>query len=182
LKEKLVDHSDQEAANMIRFSTSLHRPAVVSAFCAVGLLTVLMPLWSVPASAGAEMSAEAKALVKLDDDWSAAAATRDAKRVASFYAEDAIAYPPNEPAAVGKAAAEKVWAAYFVDPSYNLSWKTMHAEVTGVLGYTAGTYEDSFKGPDGKKVQGKGKYLCVWKKQGDGTWKAIHDMWNADSK
>ena len=52
----------------------------------------------------------------------------------------------------------------------------------GDLGFTAGTYEDSVKGPDGKTVNEKGKYLCVWKKQKDGTWKAIHDMWNADSK
>lgn len=167
---------------MIDFSISTRRSVIVSVLAAVGLLAVLMPLSAAPASAAAEMSAEAKALATLDDDWSAAAATRDAKRVASFYADDAIAYPPNEPAAVGRAAAEKVWAAYFADPSYHLSWKTTHAEVQGGIGYTAGSYEDSFKGPDGKKIQGKGKYLCVWKKQSDGTWKAIRDMWNTDSK
>jgi ketosteroid isomerase-like protein len=167
---------------MIDFSMSTRRSIIVSVLAAAGVLAVLVPLSAAPASAAAEMSAEAKALAKLDDDWSAAAATRDAKRVASFYADDAIAYPPNEPAAVGKAAAEKVWAAYFADPSYHLSWKTIHAEVQGGIGYTAGSYEDSFKGPDGKKIQGKGKYLCVWKKQSDGTWKAIRDMWNTDSK
>ena len=143
---------------------------------------MLAPAWGVPARASGDISAEAKALAKLDDDWSAAAATRDARRVASFYAEDAIAYPPGEPMAVGKAAAEKVWAAYFAEPTFKISWKTTHAEVTGALGYTAGTYEDSFKGPDGKTVAGKGKYLCVWKKQGDGKWMAVRDMWNTDSK
>jgi uncharacterized protein (TIGR02246 family) len=160
------------------------RSAVMIGIGAVGLLGLLFLVLParLPASATDNMSAEATALAKLDDEWSAAAATRDAKRVASFYAADAIAYPPNEPVAVGKAAAEKVWAAYFADPTYNLSWKTTHAEVTGDLGYTAGTYEDSFKGPDGKMVEGKGKYLCVWKKQSDGTWKAIRDMWNTDSK
>ena len=167
---------------MIRFSIRKHRSAVVSVLAAAGVLSVLVPVPGVHASGRAEMSAEAKALAKLDDDWSAAAATRDAKRVASFYAEDAIAYPPNEPMAVGRAGAEKVWAAYFADPTYKLSWKTTYAEATGALGYTAGTYEDSFKGPDGKTVNGKGKYLCVWKKQSDGTWKAVHDMWNTDSK
>ncbi len=109
-------------------------------------------------------------------------ATKNAERVASFYAEEAIAYPPNEPVAVGKAAAKKVWAAYFSDPTFTISWKTAHAEVTGDLGYTAGPYEASFKGPDGKTVNEKGKYLCVWKKQNDGTWKAVHDMWNTDSR
>jgi uncharacterized protein (TIGR02246 family) len=139
-------------------------------------------LVAVPLALSGEMDANAKALAKLDDDWSAAAATRDAAKVASFYAEDALAYPPNEPVAVGRAAAQKVWAAYFADPSFRISWKTTHAEVNGDLGFTSGTYEDSFKGPDGKLVEEKGKYLCVWKKQKDGSWKAIHDMWNADSR
>jgi ketosteroid isomerase-like protein len=134
------------------------------------------------ASASGDMSAEAKGLAKLDDDWSVAAATRDAKSVASFYAEDGIAYPPNQPTAIGRAEAEKVWAAYFSDPTYRISWKTTHAEVTGTLGYTTGIYEDSFKGPDGKTINGNGRYLCVWRKGSDGTWKVVHDMWNTDSK
>lgn len=126
----------------------------------------------------------AAVLTKLDDDWSAAARRRDVDEVASFYADDAVAYPPNEPPAVGRAAARKVWAAYFAEPTFSITWKTLHAEVapSGDMGYTTGPYEDVFKGPDGKLVHEKGKYLCIWKRQKDGTWKAVHDMWNADAK
>jgi ketosteroid isomerase-like protein len=53
---------------------------------------------------------------------------------------------------------------------------------SGDFGYTAGTYEDSFKGPDGTLASENGKYLCVWRKQKDGTWQAVHDMWNSDTK
>ncbi len=137
---------------------------------------------TIAAGPAASAGDEAKLLAKLDDDWSKAAATRDAAKVASFYAEDACAYPPSEPLATGRAAAQKVWAAYFADPSFTISWSTTKSEVEGNLGYTAGTYEDSFKGGDGKVVHEKGKYLCVWKKQKDGSWKAIQDMWNADAK
>jgi uncharacterized protein (TIGR02246 family) len=169
---------------MNHFSSGKRRSALRSVLAKAGRAGVLTSvlLLGVAASATDNMSAEAKALAKRVDDWSAAAATGDAKRVASFYADDAIAYPPNQPVAIGRAAAEKVWAAYFAAPTYKLSWKTTHAEVTGALGYTTGTYEDSFKGPDGKTVYGKGKYVCVWKKQSDGTWKAVHDMWNTNSK
>lgn len=148
------------------------------------LLLVIGSSVSATASADDKASAKAKMLIKLDDDWSAAAGRRDVDRVASFYAEDAIAYPPGEPVAVGRAAAKKVWAAYFADPTFSISWKTVHAEVakSGDLGYTTGTYEASYKGPDGKPVAEKGKYLCTWKLQGDGTWKAIHDMWNTDAR
>ncbi|MCU0223372.1 MAG: DUF4440 domain-containing protein [Acidobacteria bacterium] len=154
--------------------TRMHRGLAAIAALAVVAATAF-------ALAG-DMDANAKALARLDDDWSAAAATRDAAKVASFYADDALAYPPNEPVAVGKAAAQKVWAAYFAEPSFRISWKTTHAGVNGDLGFTSGSYEDSYKGADGKLVQEKGKYLCVWKKQKDGNWKAIHDMWNSDSK
>jgi hypothetical protein len=67
-------------------------------------LVVLLPAMPVVA---ADMDAAAKVLATLDDDWSTAAA-RDADRMASFCAEDAIAYPPNEPVAMGPAAARKV--------------------------------------------------------------------------
>lgn len=151
---------------------------------AISVLSVFAFLFAALPALAADMDANAKVLAKLDDDWSKAAVARDVDRVVSFYAEDAIAYPPQEPVAIGRPAARKVWAAYFADTTFTLSWKTVHAEVakSGDFGYTAGTYEDSFKGPDGKLVSEKGKYLCTWKKQKDGTWKAIHDMWNLDTK
>ena len=101
-----------------------------------------------------------------------------------IYAEDAIAYPPDLPAAKGRLEAKKVWAAHFADTTFAISWKTLHAEVAagGDIGYTAGTNEDSFTGTDGKKVVDKEKYLCVWRKMKDGRWKATHDMWNSDGK
>ena len=166
---------------MNRFSMGKRRQGLMFVLAAVGALAVLSP---VMLTLAADMDAKAKALAKLDDDWSKAAATRDADRVASFYAEDAIAYPPNEPAAIGRGAAKKVWGAYFADKTFTISWKTVHAAVakSGDLGYTAGTYEASYKAPDGKQVTEKGKYVCTWRKQKDGTWKAIHDIWNADAK
>ena len=144
---------------------------------------VLM-LFSASHALAADTDAIAKALTRLDDDWSKAAGTMDAERVASFYAEDAIAFPPNAPIAIGRPAAKKVWAAYFAEPTFSISWKTQYAgaSASGDLGYTAGSYEVSVKGPDGTLVHENGKYLCNWKKQKDGTWKAIHDMWNGDSK
>ncbi len=151
--------------------------AVLAIAGALALLTSVSP------ATGADMDDAAKVLARLDDDWSAAAATRNAEQVASFYAPDAIAYPPNEPMAIGRAAAQKVWAAYFADASFNISWKTLYAEVgaAGDLGFTSGTYEASYNGPDGKPVLEKGKYLCTWRKQKDGSWKATHDMWNSDA-
>ena len=132
----------------------------------------------------ATITARGKVLARLDDAWSNDAARKNADRVAAYYAEDAIAYPPDEPAAVGREAAKKVWAAYFAQPNFTISWTTKAADIamSGDLGFTTGTYEDSWDAADGTTVHEKGKYVCVWRKQKDGSWKAIHDTWNADSK
>jgi len=166
---------------MIRGSTGNWLHDLTRAMAVGASLAILV---SASHATAADMDANAKVLVKLDDDWSAAAATRDVGRVASFYADDALAYPPNAPLSIGKAAAQAVWASYFADSTFAISWKTTHAEISkgGDLGFTSGTYEDSYMGPDGSKVEETGKYLCVWKKQKDGAWKAIHDMWNSDTK
>jgi hypothetical protein len=42
--------------------------------------------------------------------------------------------------------------------------------------------KNSFKGADGKLASEKGKYVTVWKKQKDGTWRAIQDIWNSGAK
>lgn len=154
---------------------------VRSVLAVVGAAGVLLSAACAPA---VDTDALANTLTQLDDEWSKAAATRNADSVAAFYAADAIAYPPDAPVAVGQAAARSVWASGFADSTYSISWKTTHAGVakSGDIGYTAGTYQESYRGPDGNPVTVTGKYLCVWAKQADGSWKATNDMWNADSK
>jgi len=156
----------------------------LAALSAIPVLASSHSFRSIPLVQPGDASGEAKVLTKLDDDWSKVAATKDAEKTVAFYTDDAIVYPPNEAAAVGRAAAKKVWASYFALPDFAMTWKTTHAEASasGDLGYTTGTYEFSAKGADGKPFTEKGKYACVWKKQKDGSWKAIHDMWNSDAK
>lgn len=88
---------------MKRFSLGDRVPAIMAALSLLAMfsamVTVSVP--SVSAAAPAAMSAEAKALARIDDDWSRMAATRDAEKLASFYAESAVAYPPSQPMAVG---------------------------------------------------------------------------------
>jgi len=174
---ELVAESTKGEIVMTRSTLGSCIKGICAALVCVAILTVLAVSMAARAS---DMDAAAQALVRLDDDWSDAAATRDAAKVASFYAEDAIAYPPGATAAHGRAESQAVWASYFAEPTFQISWKTTHAQVEGDLGFTSGTYEDSYKGAEGATVHENGKYLCVWQKQSDGSWKAIHDMWNTD--
>jgi len=87
---------------------------------------------------------------------------------------------PNAPIATGKDAIAKLIASDFGNDD-----TTWHANKVGVarsgdLGYTSGTTENSIKDASGKTKSDKGKYLTVWKKQTDGSWKVLYDMFNSD--
>ena len=65
--------------------------------------------------------------------------------------------------------------------SYTLDWSPQYAEVSrsGELGYTWGTYTLSYSDESGEEQKSYGKYLNIWKKQNDGSWKVAVDMGNS---
>jgi ketosteroid isomerase-like protein len=67
-------------------------------------------------------------------------------------------------------------------PGLNLSWEPSKVEVarSGDLAYTQGTYRMAFPDPHGKPTTDQGKTLEIWRKQADGTWKCVADMWSSD--
>ncbi len=122
-----------------------------------------------------------QSLRKLDQEWSAAAAARNLDKVVSYYTADAVVQAPNMPAASTAEAIRNVWKGE-LETMISGGWKANRVEVakSGDMAYASGTYNWVGKGPDGKEIKDRGKYLEVWKKQADGTWKCIADSWNSD--
>lgn len=62
---------------------------------------------------------------------------------------------------------------------YSLTWVPESGKVSdsGDMGYTWDNYELTYPS-DGKVETEKGKYLNVWSRQTDGSWKVIIDMGN----
>src|SRR5438093_10188389 len=118
----------------------------------------------------------------LDAKWSAAAGAKDVDKTVSYYAEDAVVMPPNAPAATTKEAIRSAWKEMLTSPGAAISWKTTKVEVakSGDLAYVSGTYEETMTDASGKPVKDRGKYVEIFKKQANGTWKVIVDIWNSD--
>ncbi|MEJ2613933.1 MAG: DUF4440 domain-containing protein, partial [Ignavibacteriaceae bacterium] len=59
-------------------------------------------------------------------------------------------------------------------PGFTLSWEPTKTEVAASadLGYTSGTFQVSMNYAEGS-VTNSGNYVCVWKKQKDGSWKCV---------
>jgi ketosteroid isomerase-like protein len=127
-------------------------------------------------------SADEETLKNLDADWSKAAGAKDLDKTASYYSDDALILPPNMPAIHGKQGARAMWQGMFSVPGFGGGWKVSKVEVarSGDMAYVTGSYELSESDAGGKPSTDKGKYLEVWKKQTDGSWKCIVDMFNSD--
>lgn len=129
--------------------------------------------------------ADLAALLETDKAWAEADANSDTKNmIENFYSyvlSDAIVLAPHVPIAEGDDASAFFEQMYAL-PGFSLHWQATSSEVSGLgdLGYTIGTYELSMDGPDGSPVIDKGKYMTVWKKQTDDTWKVAVDMFNTN--
>src|SRR5438105_6821614 len=125
--------------------------------------------------------ADEKAVRDADAEWSKAAASKDVDKTVAFYADDAVVMPPNAERATTKEAIRKIWKDLLTDAT--VSWKATKVEVakSGDIAFIVGTYEVTMNDVvTGKPVNDRGKYLEVWEKHADGSWKCGADIWNSD--
>jgi uncharacterized protein (TIGR02246 family) len=153
-----------------------------SAVFALGLLSLTGCIVSTApdnraADAQALRDGEVAAFVK---DWGG----KDADRIAAHYADDGNIMIPNVPLATGKDAISKAMKDALADPNWSLALQPVQVEVSkgGDFGYTRGTYVLIATDPASKKaVTEKGRFLTIFRKEADGSWKAVQDINNAEA-
>ena len=129
------------------------------------------------ADARALREGEVAAFVK---DWGG----RDADRIAAHYAEDGNLMVPNAPLMTGKDAIGKGMKEALADPNWSLALQPVQVEVSrgGDVGYTRGSYVLTATDPASKKVATeKGRFVVIFRKQADESWKAVQDITNAEA-
>jgi ketosteroid isomerase-like protein len=132
----------------------------------------------------ASLSDEDKASVRaVDAEWARAAKAGDGAAIGALYASDAILLPPGEPMVKGEAA-KKYWVDFANGFSGPTELNTMTVEGGGSVASAVGTYKMSLTP---KKAGAKplpteeGKYVEVLKRQDDGSWKIVYDIWNQNA-
>jgi uncharacterized protein (TIGR02246 family) len=136
------------------------------------------------AAVPAGLSSEDEAAIRaVDSAWGRAASAGDADALTALYTSDATLLPPNEPAARGNAVKEynANMAKAFSGP-FELT--TEAVEGRGDLAYSVGTYRATLtprKAGAKPLPTDEGKFLEVLKKQADGSWKIVYDMWSSNA-
>jgi len=129
-------------------------------------------------------AADVQAVKDLEAAWVKDAAAKDEDKWVSYFAEDASGLYPGAGILNGKAAIKVAMGPYFADPNFSLTFQSTRAMASkgGDMVYSQGTYTMTVTDPKTKKpMTDKGKYLTVYTKQADGSWKAVADTFNSDS-
>ena len=135
-----------------------------------------------PPAQEADLEAERASLMEADRAFFEAYSTSDSPLDAliAHFVDEAHVLPPDAPMARDREEARAVFAALEAMPGFSLSWSPSVADAGGDLGYTIGTYHMEVQDPEGNPLAIDGKYMTVWKKQPDGSWKVAVDMFNAN--
>ena len=125
-----------------------------------------------------DLESERDALMAVDKAWSETVDDIDA--FLSFIADGAYFMPFGAPLAQGDAI-RTTWEGLTSMPGFDPKWQATVAEVaaSGDIGYTIGTFE-LIAEQDGIAMLTEGKYVTVWHKQADGSWKVQVDSFNAN--
>jgi len=129
-----------------------------------------------------DLEAERASLRNLDSKLLKYVQEKDLKSFLSVYADDVYVFPPNAPLLTGREAGGKLWSDLFTNPGFDLSWQLTQVELSraGDLAYESGTYRITTKDSRGKLITDRGKFVAVFRKQTNGEWKQVVDIWNSD--
>jgi ketosteroid isomerase-like protein len=126
-------------------------------------------------------AADEAAIRDADAQWSKTAGAGDLDGTVAYYTEDASVLAPNAPIASDKQSIRGAWAS-LLGSGASISWQATKVEVarSGDLAYIQGTYKLTSKQDEQVNLVDRGKFVEVWKKQADGKWKVVTDIFNSD--
>jgi ketosteroid isomerase-like protein len=114
-------------------------------------------------------------LFDLESKFAAATAQGGGKTFATWFAEDSVSLGKGQPAVHGREAIAR--QATWLPKDYQLTWTPTDAVMSpsGDMGYTWGHYDGRSIDADGNSKVTSGRYLTIWRKEPDGSWKVVLD-------
>jgi uncharacterized protein (TIGR02246 family) len=126
-----------------------------------------------------------EAAIKADEKkWNEEFKAKDQEALVAHYADDAYFVAPGMKPASGSTEIRKAYSDGLHDKNFEISFASdkVDASASGDLAYARGHFSEKYTDPKtGKVMSHSGSYVTVYKKQQDGSWKAVEDFAAADA-
>ena len=103
----------------------------------------------------------------------------DAAAIAAFYTDDAVVMPPNSQMIKGRKAIEEFWKGAMGMGVRSIQLDTLDVQSGTDLAYEICNATMIIQPQGGKAATDTVKYVVVWKRQPDSSWKLAADIWNS---
>jgi ketosteroid isomerase-like protein len=129
-----------------------------------------------------DLTSEKIRLLERDAQWARAASEgTDLELILSFWTDDAIVIPPDQPAFTGKAALRRYMEATLQIPGFRITWTSSDVKFSpdAQMAYMFGRNSISMEASDGNRITNEGRAVTIWRREADGEWRCTVDIWNA---
>jgi ketosteroid isomerase-like protein len=131
---------------------------------------------SAPATGSVDTASIRKAIEDADAKWAANSQANNVSGIMTNYAPNAVVTYEGHPMAAGTDAIARDLAQDTVGRHYtDVKYHTVNLITDGNLAIEMGTAHTVRTVKSGKSVTNDGRYMTVWQKQADGSWKVVRD-------
>lgn len=143
-----------------------------------GILCLMVGATTAGAQSSSLPASDVEAIRVVSKAYAQAALSKTWSTWIGFFTADAMFLPPNEPLKNGRAEID-AWVRTF-PPMKELRLDPVEIEGRGDLAYVRGRYTLVMTPPNQPEQPDSGKYIEIWRKQSDGSWKIHRDTFNSD--
>jgi uncharacterized protein (TIGR02246 family) len=123
--------------------------------------------------------ADVEAITAVFVEFDAAVAAGDADRILALYADDVVSMPPNSPARIGVDTMRAQMQEFADQYTSELTSRVEEVEVAGDIAFALVSWEQTTTPTaEGDATHEQGKWIVVFKRQADGSWKCWREMWS----
>jgi uncharacterized protein (TIGR02246 family) len=162
------------------------RAFVVFAGVLVAAVVGTLPIFSAwhsdavrSARAGDDKSSSAtEAIAKIREEWAKDLHAKQLEPLVMLYAPDAVFLQPTGERIVGREAIRELCRKVMAAMTSDISLRSAVTEHSGDLAYDSGEFSETLVSvTDGSKTDARGSYLMVFKRQADGRWLILEQVW-----
>ena len=166
---------------MAQLHTIMSGPPRSGVFSFLRASSGLALILSLPACvAEVDLDAQRALLVEADAQYTATANAGDVEGLTALYAPDATRYPPGGEPSHGLDAMRAFAQGVASTPGFHLTAHPLALETSqgGDMGYTLNLLELTVTGEDGVPEAQWLRDFHVWRREPDGAWRIVEDIWH----